>query len=356
MSTEILAPSASLQHAIAQFNPEAVRGYLAAASIGLPTIETVEAQHEDLDLWYSARRDPMDYEVHVARTRSHYANLVGIGLDRVAIGAQTSAIVSVVAAAVPVGAEVICVEGDFTSIVFPFLQRPDIRVRSVPLEAVAESISADTWLVAFSLVQSANGRVADAQSIVEAAAAHGTYTLCDSTQAAGVYPVDATLFDATVCHSYKWLCSPRGVAFLTVTQEFESELRPIQAGWCAGEDVWGSVYGPAMNLAADARRFDVSPVWPAWVGAEPAIRLFAGLDLAEVWARCTGLGDQLCDELGIPQQHQAIVTWADPERADLEKLIAAGIKVSGRAGRLRASFHLWNDEGDVEAVARTLGK
>ncbi len=109
-----------------------------------------------------------------------------------------------------------------------------------------------------------------------------------------------------------------------------------------------------MNLATNARRFDISPAWQAWVGAEHTVGLFAGLDIAEVWARTAGLGDQLCDELGIPQQHQAIVTWADPERKDLERLIAAGVKASGRAGRLRASFHLWNDESDVAAVAAAL--
>lgn len=116
-----------------------------------------------------------------------------------------------------------------------------------------------------------------------------------------------------------------------------------------------SVYGPQMQLATDARRFDVSPAWPAWVGAEPAIRLFSELDVAEVWTYASGLGDLLCDGLGIPQQHQAIVTWVDPEGDDLGRLIAAGIRASGRAGRLRAAFHLWNDEQDVADVLAALG-
>jgi selenocysteine lyase/cysteine desulfurase len=109
-----------------------------------------------------------------------------------------------------------------------------------------------------------------------------------------------------------------------------------------------------MVLAETARRFDVSPAWPAWVGAEPAIRMFSELDLDEVWARTSGLGDLLCDGLGIPQQHQAIVTWPDADGQDLRKLIAADIRVSARAGRLRASIHLWNDESDVAAVVAAL--
>lgn len=344
--------TSSFERARASFGN--TRGFLAVASIGLPPAESVRAQKADLDLWWNARRDPQDYDAIIEKTRGHYASLVGVTADRVATGSQTSVFTSVLAAAVPQGAEVLCVNGDFSSIVFPFLQVHGIRVRHVALDAIAGSITDDTWLVVFSHVQSATGVLADVPAIVTAAALHGAYTFCDTTQSAGVHPVDASLFDATVCHAYKWLCSPRGVAFLTLSSEFQERLTPLQAGWYAGDDVWQSCYGPNMQLASTARRFDVSPAWPAWVGAEPAIRMFASLDIPEVWAWASGLGDQLCDALGIPQQHQAIVTWADPERTDLAKLSAAGIRASGRAGRLRAAFHLWNDESDVDAVVRAL--
>ncbi len=344
--------SPALQTAIDSY--EAPRGFLAVASIGLPTRETVAAQKADLDLWSAARRDPMDYDGVIARTRGYYATLVGMSADRIAMGSQTSVLTSVVAAAVPDGAEVLSVDGDFSSIVFPFLQRPGIRVRTVALSELAGSIGDNTWLVVFSHVQSSTGVVADVAAILASAARHKSFTFCDTTQSAGVHPVDAALFDATVCHTYKWLCAPRGVAFLTLSERFERELTPVQAGWYAGDQVWKSCYGPTMELAADARRFDVSPAWPAWIGAEPAIRMFSELDIDEVWALGSGLGDALCDGLGIERQHQAIVTWADPDGHDLKKLVAAGITASGRAGRLRAAFHLWNDETDVAAVVKAL--
>lgn len=344
--------SAALQHAIDSFGEP--RGYLAVASIGLPPRQAVDALTADLDSWSRADRDPQGYDVVIERTRATYAAMVGVDADRVAQGSQTSVLVSMIAGAVPDGAEVLCVDGDFSSIVFPFLQRSGIRVRHVPLAALAESISEETWLVVFSLVQSSSGTVADAPSIVESAARYGTYTLCDTTQAAGVLPVDASLFDATVCHTYKWLCAPRGVAFLTLSTRFDALLAPLQAGWYAGDDVWRSCYGPAMALAPTARRFDVSPAWQAWIGAEKSIELFGGLDLDEVWARTSGLGDALCEGLGKAPQHQAIVSWPDSSGSDLQKLVSAGVRASGRAGRLRASFHLWNTEADVETVLRAL--
>ncbi len=347
-------PSPELELAIGQFRTSAARGYLAVASIGLPTHETVRAQLADIELWAAGKRDPVDYDPIHENTREHYAKLVKISPDRVATGSQTSVLASVFAAAVPHGAEVLCVEGDFTSIMFPFLQHSGVHVRSVPLDELAESITESTWLVAFSLAQSATGQIADSVAIVAAAQKFGAYTVCDLTQAAGVYPADASLFDATVCHAYKWLCSPRGVAFMTVSERFQAVLTPVQAGWYAGDDVWSSVYGPTMKLAENARRFDVSPAWPAWVGAEPAITMFSGLDMNEVWGFTSGLGDQLCDALEIPRQHQSIVTWADAEQKDFVKLGSAGIKVSARAGRVRASIHLWNNEDDIEAVRRAL--
>ena len=332
------------------------RGYLAACTMGLPAHASVEAMRDDLDTWQRVGASPARYDVAVGASRAAYARLVGVGVDRVAIGSQASVLAAVVAASAPDGAEVLCVDGDFSSMVFPFLSQEHrgVTVRHVPLDAVAESIHDRTWLVAFSLVQSATGRIADATGIAEAARAHGARTLCDTTQAVGWLAVNATAFDATICHAYKWLSSPRGVAFLTVSAAFASELNPVQAGWYAGEDPWQSCYGPHRQLAESARRFDVSPAWQAFVGAAPALELFASADIAAVTAHDTALGNALCDALGVPARDQAIVTWPDPDGADLRAITAAGIVASGRAGNARVAFHLWNDDDDVEAVLRAL--
>jgi selenocysteine lyase/cysteine desulfurase len=334
----------------------AAPGYLAACTMGLPTRQTLAALRDDLDLWQAAGTSPSRYDESVARARAAYARLVSVHVDRVAIGSQVSVLASVVASSVPDGAEVVCVTGDFSSMVYPFAAHAHrgVTVRNVPLERLAESIDARTWLVAFSLVQSATGRVADAASIIEAAQRNGTRTLCDTTQATGWLTVDAGRFDATICHAYKWLCSPRGTAFLTVSAGFATQLNAVQAGWYAGEDPWHSCYGPQMALAASARRFDVSPAWQAWVGTAPALELFAELEPAAVTGYDTALGNALCDALGVPARDQAIVTWPDADGSDLRALTAAGIVASGRAGNARVAFHLWNDVNDVEAVLRAL--
>ncbi|WP_423917425.1 aminotransferase class V-fold PLP-dependent enzyme [Frigoribacterium sp. 2-23] len=331
-------------------------GYLAACTLGLPTHETIAAQQADLRAWQLGDVSPVAYGEVVEEARAAFARIARVDVGRVAIGSQTSSQVAVVAASVPDGAEVLCVTGDFSSVVFPFLAQAHrgVRVRHVPADELAAAVSADTWLVAWSRVQSATGAVSDDDAILSAARAHGALTFCDLTQAAGVLPVDASRYDLTVTHSYKWLCSPRGAAFLTVAPEVHDRLVPVQAGWYAGDDVWESCYGPDMNLAADARAFDVSPAWPAWVGALPALRLFSSLDPADTWRHATGLGDALCARLDREPQGQAVVTWADPDGADLRVLGRAGLTVSGRAGRVRVAFHLWNTADDVDRVVAAL--
>lgn len=329
-------------------------GYLDAATMGLPPRAAIEALSQDLVLWGSGRRNPADYGAMVERGRGAYAQLVGFPSEWVALGSQTSVMASITADAVPRGAEVLVVDGDFTSIVFPFLVRDEITTRSVPLDALASEISDSTAMVVFSLVQSSTGVVAPVDDIREAAAAVGAITVCDTTQAVGVYPVRATLWDVTLCHAYKWLCCPRGVGFMTVAPRVFERLRPIQAGWYAGDDVWRSIYGPDMRLASTARRFDISPSWQSWVGAAPALELFASLDMNEVWSRATELADTVLAELGEEPRGRAILALDDPNGTALAAVRAAGLTASGRDGRARLSFHIWNDDTDVLRVTNAL--
>jgi selenocysteine lyase/cysteine desulfurase len=207
-------------------------------------------------------------------------------------------------------------------------------------------------------VQSATGEVADAAAVVAAAAAHDARTLCDATQAVGWLPVEASRYDAVVCHAYKWLCAPRGVAFLTLSQRLAARLTPIHAGWYAGDDPWASCDGGEVELAVDARRFDVSPAWQAFVGAAPALELFAALEPADLYRHSTGLAAAFREGLGLPapERPSAIVTWDDPEGCDLSRLTTAGITASGRAGRARVAFHVFNDADDVDLALAALGR
>jgi selenocysteine lyase/cysteine desulfurase len=352
MSANLTTTKTSVGELASHF--DAPRGYLAAASNGILPREAVNAMVADLQRCGSGQVAPADYDPVVADTRASYATLVGVPAEWVAVGSATSTLVANVAAGLPDGAEVLVGETEFTSVVLPFFAGGRLTVRTVRLAELADAITDQTAVVAFSLVQSASGEVLDADSIRRAAQHHGALTLVDLTQAAGMLPVQAADFDVTVCHSYKWLCTPRGVAFLTVRPEVMPRLVGVNAGWYSADDPWHNCYWPEQAATRTARSLDTAPAWQAFVGARESIRLFAATDIDAVWAHASGLGDQLARGLGLPEQHRAIVSWADPDHRQLARLTAAGLRASGPLGLLRVAFGAWNTTDDVLAALDAL--
>lgn len=335
-----------------------VAGYLNAASMGVPSRAVVAAMRADLDRWSTGTATAPGYDEDVRRARAAFARLVGADVGRVAVGSQVSALVGLVAASLPDGARVVCPEGEFTSVVYPFLVHADrgVGVETVPVAGLADAVRPGVDLVAFSLVQSADGALADADAIRSAAREAGAIVLADLTQAAGWLPVDAGDFDVTVTGAYKWLCAPRGSAFMTVSPELTSRLRPLYAGWYAGESPWDSVYGSDMRLAADARRLDLSPAWPVWAGTAPAIELFAELagpgapHVDAVRVHGAGLADSVRRGLDLEPTGSPILSLPDADGRVQAALEAAGCRVAARAGGVRIAFHLWNDGADARRV------
>lgn len=337
---------------IARF-PQA-RGYLNTASLGLPLDTTLTAVRAHLDDWEAGRCEPPAFDTDVDRSRAAYAELVGVDATAVAVHAQVSVITGLVAASLPDRARVLCAEEDFTSVLFPFLVDPRLAVRTVPLEQLLDSITPDTDLIAVSAVQSADGRRLDLGDLASAAIDAGARTYVDLTQAAGWTTVDAGRFDVTACGAYKWLCCPRGAALMTVDESALDWLVPRAANWYAGTERWGaSIYGPGLELPEDARRFDTSPAWIAWVGAAPVLELLAGTGPSAIEAHDVGLANQVRAGLGLPPSDTAIVSLEIA--GGTQVLTDAGIRCAGRAGKVRLSFHLYNTAEDVAAVLELLG-
>ncbi|MEV5547871.1 aminotransferase class V-fold PLP-dependent enzyme [Streptomyces sp. NPDC052309] len=338
----------------AEFAPK--NTYLNTASTGLLPARTVVAMRDAMAS--VAAGQPSDMFADVEACRSAFARLAGVPASRVAAGASVATYSGLVAASLPTGAEVLTAEADFSSLVNPFHVRGDLKVRSVPLELVAESVGPDTALVAVSSVQSADGRIADLAALREAARAHGARTLVDASQSAGWLPLDADGFDYVVAVAYKWVLCPRGVAFLVVPEDLGA-VPPLFAGWAAGERPWDSCYGPVEELAHSARRFDESPALLSYAGARHSLGLVEELGVDAVHAHDTALADRFREGLAslghepVPAPGSAIVSVPGLGHRQGE-LSRAGVEVSDRAGNLRAAFHLYNTAADVDRLLDVL--
>lgn len=329
-------------------------GYLDTASLGLPPTATAAALHAAVDAWRRGAARAPDYDVALNASRWLFAGVMGVPAEWIAVGSQVSPFAGLLAQSLPERATVLCPEGEFTSVLFPFLvaQRRGLTVRTVPLERLAEAIEPDVDVVAFSAVQSSDGRVAELDAIGEAAASCGALTFVDATQAAGWLPLDAMRFDLVAAGAYKWLLSARGTSFCSVRPERLAQLTPINAGWYAGEDPWQSIYGAPLRLAESARRLDVSPAWLSWVGTRPSLELIANIGVPAIHAHNVELANALRERLGMEPSDSAIVSA--PFSGDPSDLAEKGVRASVRAGRLRVCFHLYNTLEDVERVAGAL--
>jgi selenocysteine lyase/cysteine desulfurase len=344
-----------LASARALFEPDHV--YLDTASYGLPPRMVLDALAEALEGWRHGSASWSTWQDTAVAARASFARLGGVRPEDVAGGASLSALAGLVAASLADGARVVAPEVEFTSNLFPWLVQAGrgVEVRTVPLERLADAIDAGTTLVAVSAVQSADGRVADLAALREACDHHGAQLFVDATQAFGWLPIDANVLDYCATDTYKWLLSPKGTAFMSVRPDRLEALRPHAAGWYAGEDVWDSAYGPPLRLAASARRLDVSPAWFPMVGTRPALELIEGVGIEAIHRHDLALANRFLAGLGEPAGDSAIVSVSlpDPDAA-AERLGRAGVRMAVRGGFLRASFHLYNTETDVDAALNAL--
>ena len=328
-------------------------GWLNTASYGLPPQPAWDALQAAMADWRVGATGSAEWDSATGIARVGFARLIGVPAADVAVGAQASQLIAPVATAVADGARVVVPEIEFTSNLFPWLVHSDrLKVLTVPTERLVETVAAGCDVVAFSLVQSATGEVAPYQRVVAAAREAGAMVVVDASQGCGWLPFDAEVADVVVVSAYKWLMCPRGAAFAYLSPRVRDAIRPIAAGWFAGADQPGSYYGPAMRLAEDARRFDVSPAWFSWIGAVPALGVVEQIGIAAIHDHNVALANRFLAGLGRPPGDSAIVTVDAPDAE--ARMAAAGIRAALRAGRLRASFHIYNTTADVDHALEAL--
>ncbi|MDT5069310.1 MAG: hypothetical protein QOK02_5465 [Mycobacterium sp.] len=328
-------------------------GFLNSPTYGLPPTFLVDALQEHIAGWQAGTMHVPDFDEPVRRGRAAYAALTGVPVESVAMGGSVSALLGLVASAIPDRARVATLSGEFTSTTFPFAAQASRGV--VLTELTPDALIAtggDYDVVVASLVQSANGAVLHVDALRAGLAGADTLTVIDATQAIGWKRLELDWVDVTAAAVYKWLLAPRGTAWMSLSDKMSALMTPNAANWYAAEEPWSAIYGLPLRLAPDARRFDTSPAWFGVLGSGLTMPWLASLEPGSVEAHCLGLANRLRAELELPPSDSAIVSLPIADAAD--KLANAGIRASVRAGAVRVGFHLYNTEDDLDRLVDAL--
>lgn len=212
-----------------------------------------------------------------------------------------------------------------------------------------------TRVVFCSHVEWTTGRVNDLATLVAAAQAAGALAIVDGAHAPGQIDLDLEALGADVyagnCH--KWLCAPKGSAFLYVRPEAHDLIDPAVVSWDWLDESafherhrWQGTRDPSAYLAVPAAiAFQAERDWPAV--RERCHALLAALELPFA---------PLTDD--YVQMRGYRVTHPDPPALKAHLYDAHRIEVpifeTPHGWMLRVSVQAYNDEQDLEALASAL--
>lgn len=104
-----------------------------------------------------------------------------------------------------------------------------VRDAQAWFDAVVGAFNARTRLLLLDHITSPTALVLPAAQLVAAARARGIYTLVDGAHAPGsiALDVDAIGADAYTANLHKWVCAPKGTAFLAVSADHAAATHPL---------------------------------------------------------------------------------------------------------------------------------
>jgi selenocysteine lyase/cysteine desulfurase len=330
------------------------RGYLNTASIGVPPPAAVDAVNAVTAAWANGKLTFGGWLTETQLTRASIATLLAVPEEWVSLGSSSAPLLGSVAASLPDGARVLAPENEHNSNLIPYVNQAHrgVTIELVKLNELASRVTRDTTVVSCSAVQSLTGEVADIAAIRAATAAHGALFCLDASQGCGWLPLSGASADVIVCSMYKWLCTPMGGAFMIMRPEVAERFRPVTPSWVAATDPMAAPYGTDFQRPVSGRKFDTVPNLISMIAARQSIAAIVGLGVEAINRHDVALANRFRAGIKKAPANSAIV--ALPWEGAAKRLAAAGIVASEWRGNLRVSFHVYNDESDVDAALDVL--
>ena len=209
------------------------------------------------------------------------------------------------------------------------------------------------------------------EAICRRARQAGILCIVDGAHAPGHIPLDLTDLGADLytgaCH--KWLCAPKGSAFLYARREVQERLQPLVISWG-----WESEK-PGDSRFIDHHQWQGTRDLSAFLSVPAAIRFQLEHDWNSVRHRCHQLASrmrkQINDLTGLEpicpdssdwfiQMCVARLPEVDVEILQKRLYDEFGIEVVTRRWNdqplIRVSFQAYNDQGDADALVHALGQ
>ncbi|MEJ0037998.1 MAG: aminotransferase class V-fold PLP-dependent enzyme [Gammaproteobacteria bacterium] len=376
MTSSVFAPAFDVERVRRRFPALAHKTYLNSGSHGLLSIDVRRAFEQYLGSRDERGSDWSEWLGRCEAVRQRMARLLNAAPDEIAVTASASAGINALASALrPSGKRRKIVVSDFefpTSAQIWHAQAPrgfliehvpEDASGYIPVEHFERVIDESTALVAIAQVCYRNGAMLDVARIARLAHERGALLLLDCYQVVGAGSVDVRALgvDFAVGGMMKYLLGTSGIGFLYARAELGPTLTPTISGWFAQADL------DAMDIyhnvpAPTARRFQAGtpPVpncYAAAAGLDVILALGVGSIESHVRALTAHCMDRLAEagcSLATPRDDgrrgpQVAIRSTD-DSALVARLAERGIVTSCRAGNVRATFHCYNNEEDVDAL------
>ncbi|MGE0581323.1 MAG: aminotransferase class V-fold PLP-dependent enzyme [Steroidobacteraceae bacterium] len=356
------------------------KAYLNSGSYGLLAIEVQQAFERYLADRLACGADWGGWVQRYEDVRDRLATLLGASPDEVAVTASASAGMNALASALDFTGErnkIVVSNFEFPTSgqIWHAQERAGARVEHVaenedgfiPLEAFEQAIDERTRLVAITHVCYRNGARLDVAEIVRMARRKGALVLLDCFQSIGAMQVDVRALgvDFAVGGMLKYLLGTAGIGFLYVRQDHIAGLTPRASGWFAQADV-DAMEGARNDPSPTARRFQAgTPPVPNCYAALAGLDIILELgpreierQVSELTGRCMDrlleAGCRLATPRDDARRGPTVAICATDAVELTNRLAGRNVIASNRDGNLRAMFHVYNDDSDVDALIEGL--
>ncbi len=254
-----------------------------------------------------------------------------------------------------------------------FEMTPDFRL---DYGAMNSLITDRTKIVSVTLASNVTGTITDVRKIAEVAHKHGALIIVDAAKAAGHIPIDVKIFDCDfLFFSGHKICGPTGIGILYGKKELLEKMQPSAFGGGIVDEV---TMDEAIYNDVPLRFEAGTPNIAGAIGLAEAIKYLNNIKIENIRKHTEGLVEYAVKKLSEISGINLICEKDSTKNAGIVSFTVEGIhphdvgeilnrdnvairgghhcamplmQALGETAVSRASFYIYNDESDIDALA-----